>query len=143
MAKAVLSPKRQFFVNEYLLDRNAARAARAAGYSSKAARETGYRLLTNVHIQIAVEAGLSSLATKCEAKAERVIARLAEIAFDEPKAGKERRESDVLRACELLGKHFGLFSDKLEVRASSDNVQLILLPDNGFGADSPSRATRG
>jgi phage terminase small subunit len=35
MPKGVLSPKERIFVQEYLVDKNGARTARAAGYPSK------------------------------------------------------------------------------------------------------------
>ncbi len=110
-----------------------------AGYSKRTARSIGAENLTKPDIAAAIEQGLNAQAEKAAITAERVINRIAEFAFDNENA----RDSDIIKACELLGKHFGLFSDKLELRAGSDNVQLILLPDNGFGADSPSRATRG
>jgi len=42
-----LTPKQIRFVDEYLVDFNASRAAIAAGYSSSGAKVQGSRLLTN------------------------------------------------------------------------------------------------
>lgn len=45
-----MNAKQQRFVDEYLLDLNAAAAARRAGYGQKTARSQAERLLTNVDI---------------------------------------------------------------------------------------------
>ncbi len=41
MAKQQLTQKQKRFIDEYLIDLNAARAARAAGYSEKTAEKIG------------------------------------------------------------------------------------------------------
>ncbi|WP_216319755.1 terminase small subunit [Deinococcus aestuarii] len=51
-----LSPKQQHFLREYLATGNATRAARAAGYSPKNERTTGWRLLHHPEVRKAVEA---------------------------------------------------------------------------------------
>lgn len=51
---AVLTTRERAFVYSYCEYRNAAKAARAAGYSEKNARHTGYENLTKPHIQAAV-----------------------------------------------------------------------------------------
>ena len=50
-----LTPKQIRFVDEYLIDFNASRAAIAAGYSSSGAKVQGSRLLTNVNVRRLVE----------------------------------------------------------------------------------------
>lgn len=50
-----LSPKIQLFVKEYLVDRNATRAAKAAGYSAKSAHAQGCRLLKNAEVQAEIK----------------------------------------------------------------------------------------
>ena len=124
------------FISEYLVDMNASRAAKSAGYSLRTAYSQGQRLLKNVEIAAAIETGLKAQAEKADVSAERVLRAIAAIAFDD---SPEKSESTKLRALELLGKHLELFSDKVEVRGSSDEVQLILLPDNGFSADGPNK----
>jgi phage terminase small subunit len=49
-----LTPKQEHFVEEYLIDFNATRAALAAGYSEKTARSTGAVNLTKPNIAAAV-----------------------------------------------------------------------------------------
>jgi phage terminase small subunit len=106
-----LNAKQKLFVKEYLRDRNATRAYQAAGYPGKGAAQSASALLRNPKIQVAVEKGLAKLAEKADISAERVIKRIAEHAFDK----KSLKASDILKACELLGKHFKLFTDVAEI----------------------------
>jgi phage terminase small subunit len=55
-----LTPKQDAFVREYLIDLNATQAAIRAGYSAKTAKQQGQRLLTNVDVAEAVQAGKAS-----------------------------------------------------------------------------------
>ena len=106
-----LNPKQRAFVREYLKDQNATRAAKVAGYSKKTAGSQAFDLLKKPEIKKAVNAGLEKLAEKCDITAERVIKRIAEFAFDK----KGIKPSDTIKANELLGKHFKLFTDVTEV----------------------------
>ncbi len=54
---AALDLKHQKFVLALLEEPNRAKAARAAGYSARSARQQGHRLLTNADIRAALEAG--------------------------------------------------------------------------------------
>jgi phage terminase small subunit len=56
-ALALLEPKRQRFVREWLKDRNATQAARRAGYSAKSADVTGCRLLGDARVAAAIHEG--------------------------------------------------------------------------------------
>ncbi len=47
-----LTKKQRAFVDEYLIDLNAASAAIRAGYSTEAAKEIGYENLTKPHFKI-------------------------------------------------------------------------------------------
>lgn len=68
-----LTLKQQAFVDAYLDCLNASEAARRAGYSEKTARQQGQRLLTNVDIAAAVQAGFKVRAMP----EDEVIARLS------------------------------------------------------------------
>ena len=84
--RRALTPKQQRFVEEYLVDLNATRAARAAGYSAKNADKIGHQLLGKTRVQTAVQAGRAQLATRTEWTRERILAQLepiAELAFNE------------------------------------------------------------
>jgi phage terminase small subunit len=59
--------RREKFVAEYVKDGNATKAAVRAGYSTKSARVTGHRLLTNAALQQRLqEAGQQGLETLME-----------------------------------------------------------------------------
>ena len=47
----MLNEKQEFFIQHYVLTRNATESAKAAGYSSKSAYNQGYRLLQDEEIQ--------------------------------------------------------------------------------------------
>lgn len=68
--------KQQVFINEYLRDFNATRAAKAAGYSENTARSQGQRLLTIVDIAAAIREAIAERGMS----AEEVLTRLAAVA---------------------------------------------------------------
>ncbi len=103
-----LSPKRQRFVAEYLVDNNATAAAKRAGYSARTAKQQGSRLLTSVDVQQAVAERTLALAEKVEVNAEWVVTRLRALALGAAK------ESDRIRALELLGKHLAMFTERVQ-----------------------------
>lgn len=83
-----LNAKQQLFVKEYLIDKNATRAAKAAGYSAKTAQEQGSRLLSNVMVKTEIEKGLEAQKANAEKRAasagltkERWLAELRLIAL--------------------------------------------------------------
>ena len=78
---AKLTPKQERFVQEYLIDLNATKAAIRAGYSAKTARELGHRQLTKVDISRAIEEAQAKRAEHAELTADAVIDELRKIAF--------------------------------------------------------------
>jgi phage terminase small subunit len=70
------------FIDEYLVDMNAAQAAVRAGYSKKAAKELGYRLLTNAHIAAAIEVKRKELAPGTGITRERILREIEQPGFD-------------------------------------------------------------
>lgn len=76
-----LPDKHARFVAEYLIDMNAKEAAIRAGYSEKAARQQGCRLLAMPEVAEAVAAGQRRKQAKLEITADRVLRELALIAF--------------------------------------------------------------
>jgi len=79
-----ISAKQQRFADEYLVDLNATQAAIRAGYATRNADVTGPRLLGNVGIAAAIEAGRAKQAERTGITADRVIAELAAIAPPTP-----------------------------------------------------------
>ncbi|MBZ4373272.1 terminase small subunit [Corallococcus sp. AS-1-6] len=76
----VLTAKQERFVQEYLLDLNATRAARAAGYSERTAESQGSRMLRNVKVLESVAAAQKARAERVEVKSDDVLRELLLIA---------------------------------------------------------------
>lgn len=107
-----LTPKQQAFINEYMIDCNGTQAAIRAGYSPKTANEQASRLLANVNISRAVEIEQLKRSGKAGITAEYVLNGIKAIADK-----KFIKESDTLKAFELLGKHLKLFTEKIEEKS--------------------------
>lgn len=80
-----MTPKQARFVEEYLIDLNAAAAARRAGYSPRRSEMIGYENLTKPYIQAAIEAAQRERSARTGITADRVIAEIAKIAFADPR----------------------------------------------------------
>lgn len=76
-----LTPNQARFVDEYLVDLNATRAAIRAGYSEKSAAQQGWDLLRNPKVQALISKKRAELARKTEITAERVLLEIKRIAF--------------------------------------------------------------
>lgn len=130
-----LSPKQERFAREYLLDLNATQAAIRAGYSPKTAYSMGQRLLKNVEVQKAVQSAMDERSKRTEVNADYVLTNLLEIVERcmqrAPVLHKGEQVVDeegnsvwcfdgknAIRALELLGKHKGMFTDKLQTEHS-------------------------
>lgn len=159
MAAKKLTPKQQRFVDEYLVDLNATQAAIRAGYSAKTAGSIGQRLLTKVEIQAELAAAMAARGERTEITQDAVLKDLLEIkercmqrapvldmkgnqVRDEEGLGLwEFDAKDALRALELLGKHLGMFSDKLRLEGSLNiNVGLADLLEEVAGDESEGSA---
>jgi phage terminase small subunit len=73
--------RRARFVKEYLIDKNATRAAIASGYSEKTARQAGSRLLADVNISAEIVKKREKVNNKLDVSIERVTLELARLAF--------------------------------------------------------------
>ena len=76
---ANLTPKQQRFVEEYLIDLNATRAAIRAGYSEKTAKEIGSENLTKPNIAKAIAEAQNKRQEQTQIDAAYVLKRLVEI----------------------------------------------------------------
>jgi len=74
--KRMLTPKQARFVEEYLIDMNATRAAIRAGYSEKTANQQGPRLLEHPEIAAAIDAAKSARSERAQIDALWVLQRL-------------------------------------------------------------------
>lgn len=124
-----LRGKQARFVDEYLVDLNGTQAAIRAGYSAKTAQEQSSRLLSNVIVQTAIQAGRAALSARTEITQDRVMADIEAIKQDamQPVYDADGNKAmldhkSALRACELQGKHIGMFVEKTETKLTVDQV---------------------
>lgn len=106
------SLKERRFVDEYLVDGNATRSAIAAGYAQKQAAKTGSEMLRKPRIRVLLEAARLEQQQRTQITADRVFTDLYRIAEKAEKAGEFPAAT---RALELVGKHLGMFRDKVEL----------------------------
>lgn len=138
-----MTDKQRKFADEYLIDCNATRAYKAAYphiKSDDAARANASRLLTNANIKDYIQEQLDKISSEKIADATEVLKYLTSVmrgefteevvvvegngdgfssavTVDKDVGAKER-----LKAAELLGKRYGLFTDKVNVEGSAKVV---------------------
>ena len=108
---ANLTPKQQRFVEEYLIDLNATQAAIRAGYSEKTAKEIGSENLTKPNIAKVIAEAQEKLSNKAQVTVEMVVQGLLNEAKD---LSEGSTQSARVSAWAHLGKHLGMFKDKIE-----------------------------
>lgn len=74
-----LTDKQKRFVKEYLIDSNATRAAKSAGYSKKTADKQGHQLLENTRVKEAIQKKQAKTSEKLQITAESIINDLSYI----------------------------------------------------------------
>lgn len=129
-----LTKKQKKFADEYLIDLNATQAAIKAGYSEKTAYSQGQRMLKNVEVKNYIKQQLEQLHNEKTADAQEVIEYLTSVMRGESegeelvnefqgdgiskavKVSKKPSEKDKLKAAELLGKRFGIFTERVETK---------------------------
>lgn len=139
---SVLENKRhERFCQEYVVDYNGTQAAIRAGYKEKSARSQASELLTNPNILSRVRDLQHKQVERLAVTQDYVVLQLLEtyqkclegtpvLKFDPDlgemvKTGKYQFDSrGALRALELLGKHLGMYNDKLLVTGKVDTGQL-------------------
>ena len=86
MAKASkLSERQKLFAEELLVDENQTQAAIRAGYSVKAAKEMGYKLMTYPKVVAYVEKLRAKRAKRVGVTQYRVLEEMARIGFSDPR----------------------------------------------------------
>lgn len=131
-----MTEKQKIFADEYLIDLNATRAYLAAYPNVKnkeVARRAGSRLLTFVDVQAYIDERLEKIHNENTADAQEVIEYLTSVLRGESLSDeivvegtgegcsearivrKAPNENNKLKAAELLGKRYGLFTDKQQV----------------------------
>ena len=76
-----LTDKQKLFVQEYLVDLNATRAAARAGYSAKTSEQLGHQLLKKAWVRDAIQVAMDQRSAKIEITSDAVLQELAKLAF--------------------------------------------------------------
>ncbi|KWQ05496.1 hypothetical protein SE27_09695 [Acinetobacter harbinensis] len=151
---ANLRPKQQRFVEEYLIDLNATQAAIRVGYSAKTAAVIGAENLIKPYIQKAIQEARNKLTERTEitqdyvlTNIKKVIERCMQQEAVQARDGSpllvegpegdlvplfEFKETGALKGLELLGKHLGMFKDKIELTGkdgSSLGIKVVFEDD--------------
>lgn len=135
---AKLTAKQQRFCDEYLIDLNATQAAIRAGYSKKTAGKIGQENLTKPDIQQRIEARMAEKESELIADQDEVLKYLTAVMRGQSRSSvvvvestgdfmsqaremeKAPDEKERLRAAELLGKRYGLYTDRVEEKVDMD-----------------------
>lgn len=139
-----LTLKQQRFADEYIISGNATQSAIKAGYSKKYAATNTDKLLKNTNIKNYIDERLKELEDKAIAKQEEVLKYLTsvmrgeseeEVLYGVGEGVQSTRHVEVgakdrIKAAELLGKRYRLFTDKVELDAEVD-MELSIKVDYG------------
>lgn len=131
-----LTLKQKAFADFYIETGNATEAAKRAGYSERTAREMGSENLSKPHIKAYIDERLKQIEGERIADAAEVLKYLTSVMRGETLAeivvvegegdghSSARRmlkapdEKERLKAAELLGKRYSIFTDKVNVEGS-------------------------
>jgi phage terminase small subunit len=108
-----LTDKQKQFCKEYVTDWNATRAAKAAGYSEKTAKDIGCENLAKPNIQAYIEHIQKDLLKLCGVSVLGNVTKLKEII----ESDLTDKQSDKIKALEVINKMLGLNApDKQELK---------------------------
>ncbi len=127
-----MTAKQKRFCNEYLIDCNATQAAIRAGYSAKTAYSVGQRMLKNVEVKKYIDEQFEKLKNDNIADTQEIMEYLTSVMRGEQKEQvplmyydkqileeKSASIKERLKAAELLGKRYSLFTEKMELETAA------------------------
>lgn len=133
-----MKDRQRRFADEYLIYLNAEAAAVRAGYSPRYARGNAYKLVARSGIKEYIEKRMAEKESELIADQNEVLRYLTAVMRGEStseeiivegigdgrskarKLEKTPSEKDRLKAAELIGKRYGLFTDKIETDVDMD-----------------------
>ena len=142
-----MTKKQKRFIEEYLIDLNATQAAIRAGYSPDTAYSIGNENLKKPEIKAHIDKAMAERSKRTGVNADRVVMELAKIAFVNAddvidfktatvKEGARPEDMAAIQsvkvktfgedALELLGRHLGMFKDKVEVSGTLETEKTKL-----------------
>ena len=148
VAEKKLTAKQQRFCDEYLIDLNATQAAIRAGYSKKTAYSIGEENLKKPELKKYIDSRMSEKESELIADQDEVLKYLTAVMRGQTQAEvvvvenigdymsqartmqKAPDEKERLKAAELLGKRYGLYTDRIEQEVDMD---LNITVDYGDG----------
>lgn len=112
-----LKPKELIFAEEWLKTTNATQSAIKAGYSERTAYSSGSRLLKKVDVKQYIDERLAEMKENSIADTDEVMQFLSStMRGDIPdQFGLDPALNDRIKAAELIGKRYKLFTDKQEI----------------------------
>jgi len=113
-----LTTKNKRFIEEYVIDFNATRAAINAGYSEKTARSIASELLTKPDIRNAIKHHLDKLSAETFINREMILTGLLKEAMDR---GERSTSAARVSAWDKLAKVSGLYID-VQVTTTVDDI---------------------
>lgn len=136
-----MTRRQQKFCDEYLISGNAADAAIKAGYSPKTAKQTGSENLAKPDLKAYIETELEKLHSTKIADAKEILEYLTAVMRGEHTekfplligdgmqelTQKSVGAKERLKAAELIGKRYGLFTDKVGLEGT---VPVVLIGEN-------------
>lgn len=140
---AEMTAKQKRFCDEYLIDLNATQAAIRAGYSKKTAYAIGEQNLKKLELKKYIEERMAEKEKELIASQDEVLKYLTSVLRGESQSevvvvegcgmgesiarriDKAPDEKERLKAAELLGKAYGIYTNKLE----TDIQQVIIVDD--------------
>lgn len=133
-----MTAKQRIFCEEYLIDLNATQAAIRAGYSKKTAKQMGTENLAKPAIKEYISARMAEKESALIADQDEVLRYLTAVMRGESRSSvvvvestgdftsaareleKAPDEKEKLKAAELLGKRYGIYTERTEQAVDMD-----------------------